>query len=65
MTWVERLQVHAPAIRVRARLVEALSTAAIAENMLSLPRAKPVAGQAVRAGKQLKLLMRNEEVQIA
>src|SRR6476661_3857643 len=56
---VEAIGVHAPRIRVRTRLVEALDPAMSAEQMLGRTAAEAVRGKRVAAGQQLERSMRH------
>ena len=56
---------HAPAGRVRARLVEALDSAGAAKQMFRLAAAKPVRGEVAPSLEQSETLMRDEEMKIA
>ena len=65
MTIVETMVIHAPAIRVGARLVKAFDAAMPAKQMLRLPAAEPVARQFAIALEQGEIPMRHDEMQKA
>src|SRR3569833_1471980 len=51
---VQAVGVHAPRIRMRARLVETLHAAMAAEEVLRFAGPEPIAGQRLAAGKQFE-----------
>ena len=65
MTIIETMIIHAPAIRVGARLVIAFDAAMPAKQMLRLPAAEPVARQIAIALQQGEMLVRHDEMQKA
>src|SRR3569623_1133316 len=59
---VEGVEVHAPSLRMRARLVEALDAAGPAEEMFRGASAEAVAGQRRFSGEQAEVAMGHDQV---
>lgn len=65
MTLVKAVKINAPAIRVRAWLIEALYSAFPAEQMFGLARTETVIRNLILSAEQLEILVRHENVQIS